>query len=167
MRLRDLLATELGLPGVPPEAEELMIARDLLLNRSIGARYHVQHISTARSVDLILLRYLQPYLRPDVLDVMIDMSVQGRDAGAIVGKVWDVFVRGQRRTYAVEPLLDDKGAFLPDRFGAHRARDYRFDARAWNGRERTYMVFYEFLFPEMRPPASTVQCVSPLRASNA
>lgn len=43
----------LGLAGIPAEAEQLMIARDLLLNRTIGCRYHVQHISTAWSVELI------------------------------------------------------------------------------------------------------------------
>jgi dihydroorotase len=48
-----LVSTTLGLPGIPAEAEQLMIARDLLLNRSIGCRYHVQHISTAGSVELI------------------------------------------------------------------------------------------------------------------
>lgn len=47
------VSTMLGLPGVPAEAEQLMIARDLLLNRTIGCRYHVQHISTAWSVELI------------------------------------------------------------------------------------------------------------------
>jgi dihydroorotase len=30
-----------------------MIARDLLLNRTIGTRYHVQHISTAFSIELV------------------------------------------------------------------------------------------------------------------
>jgi dihydroorotase len=48
-----VVSTTLGLPGIPPEAEQLMIARDLLLNRTIGCRYHVQHISTAWSVELI------------------------------------------------------------------------------------------------------------------
>ena len=48
-----LVSTTLGLPGIPAEAEQLMIARDLLLNRTIGCRYHVQHISTAGSVELI------------------------------------------------------------------------------------------------------------------
>jgi dihydroorotase len=48
-----LVATTLGLPGNPAEAEELMIARDLLLNRAIGTRYHVQHISTAGAVQLV------------------------------------------------------------------------------------------------------------------
>jgi dihydroorotase len=48
-----VVSTSLGLPGVPAEAEQLMIARDLLLNRTIGCRYHVQHISTAWSVELI------------------------------------------------------------------------------------------------------------------
>jgi dihydroorotase len=46
-------AVKLGLGGLPAAAEELMIARDLLLNQRIGARYHVQHISTAGAVDLV------------------------------------------------------------------------------------------------------------------
>jgi dihydroorotase len=48
-----VVSTSLGLGGIPAEAEQLMIARDLLLNRTIGCRYHVQHISTAWSVELI------------------------------------------------------------------------------------------------------------------
>jgi dihydroorotase len=48
-----VVSTSLGLPGVPAEAEQLMIARDILLNRTIQCRYHVQHISTAFSVELI------------------------------------------------------------------------------------------------------------------
>ena len=48
-----LVSTTLGLPGIPSEAEQLMISRDLLLNRTIGCRYHVQHVSTAGSVELI------------------------------------------------------------------------------------------------------------------
>lgn len=48
-----LVSVSLGLGGIPAEAEQLMIARDLLLDRTIGCRYHVQHISTAGSVDLV------------------------------------------------------------------------------------------------------------------
>jgi dihydroorotase len=48
-----LVSTVTGIPGIPAEAEQLMIARDLLLNRTIGCRYHVQHVSTAWSVELI------------------------------------------------------------------------------------------------------------------
>jgi dihydroorotase len=48
-----IVSTSLGLPGIPGEAEQLMIARDLLLNRTIGCRYHVQHISTAWSVEIL------------------------------------------------------------------------------------------------------------------
>ncbi len=46
-------AIRLGLAGLPAVAEELMIARDLLLNKRIGARYHIQHISTAGAVELV------------------------------------------------------------------------------------------------------------------
>jgi dihydroorotase len=48
-----IVSTTLGLGGIPAEAEQLMISRDLLLNRTIGCRYHVQHISTAWSVELV------------------------------------------------------------------------------------------------------------------
>ncbi len=48
------VSLRLGLPGIPRVAEEIMIARDLILLRYIPrARYHVAHISTAESVDLI------------------------------------------------------------------------------------------------------------------
>ena len=48
-----LVSLTLGLPGITSESEEMMIVRDLLLNRSVGARYHVQHISTAGAVQLV------------------------------------------------------------------------------------------------------------------
>ncbi|MBC7784780.1 MAG: dihydroorotase [Burkholderiales bacterium] len=47
------VSLELGMPSIPAEAEHLMIARDVVLNRMIGCRYHVQHISSAFSVELI------------------------------------------------------------------------------------------------------------------
>ncbi len=46
-------AVRLGLPGISPIAEELMLQRDLTLVRATGARYHVCHISTARAVELV------------------------------------------------------------------------------------------------------------------
>lgn len=46
-------AVRLGLPGMNPIAEELMIQRDLTLVRATGSRYHVSHISTARGVELV------------------------------------------------------------------------------------------------------------------
>jgi dihydroorotase len=42
-----LTSTRLGMAGIPPVAEELMIARDIILLRYVKkARYHVAHIST-------------------------------------------------------------------------------------------------------------------------
>lgn len=46
-------ATRLGLPGISSIAEELMLQRDLTLVRETGARYHMCHVSTRRSVELI------------------------------------------------------------------------------------------------------------------
>jgi dihydroorotase len=43
----------LGLPGIPAEAEEVMVARDLALARLTGGRLHVLHVSTAGAVELL------------------------------------------------------------------------------------------------------------------
>jgi dihydroorotase len=43
----------LGLRGIPSEAEELIIARDVALARLTGARIHVPHVSTAGSVQIL------------------------------------------------------------------------------------------------------------------
>ena len=43
----------LKLPGRPAIAEELMIARDIMLARQTGARLHIAHVSTGGSVDII------------------------------------------------------------------------------------------------------------------
>lgn len=47
------VATRLGLTGWPRVAEEIIIERDVRLNRAIGCRYHVQHISSAGSVEIV------------------------------------------------------------------------------------------------------------------
>jgi dihydroorotase len=42
-----------GLPGIPGAAEDVMVARDLLLAEDSGGRYHVAHLSTARALRLV------------------------------------------------------------------------------------------------------------------
>lgn len=44
------LSTRLGLPGIPREAETIMLDRDLGLVKMTGGRYHAAHISTAEGV---------------------------------------------------------------------------------------------------------------------
>lgn len=47
------VATRIGIRGQPACAESAMIARDLEIVEWTGARYHVAHVSTARSVALL------------------------------------------------------------------------------------------------------------------
>jgi dihydroorotase len=47
------LSGELGLPGWPAVAEEVIVARDVMLARHTGSRVHVAHVSTAGSVEVI------------------------------------------------------------------------------------------------------------------
>ena len=47
------VATELGLAGIPGIAEDVMVARDLLLAEFTGSAVHIAHVSTAGAVRLI------------------------------------------------------------------------------------------------------------------
>ena len=42
-----------GMAGIPGAAEDVMVARDLILLEDNGGKYHVAHLSTARSLDLV------------------------------------------------------------------------------------------------------------------
>lgn len=46
-------SSRLGLRGWPAAAEDIMVARDIRLAEITGGRLHIQHISTARSVELV------------------------------------------------------------------------------------------------------------------
>jgi dihydroorotase len=48
-----VVSTELGLPGQPAAAEDVMVARDILLAELTGAHVHIAHLSTAGAVRLV------------------------------------------------------------------------------------------------------------------
>ncbi len=48
-----VVATELGLPGIPAAAEEVMVARNIMLAELTGARLHLPHVSTIGSVRMV------------------------------------------------------------------------------------------------------------------
>src|SRR5882724_10242982 len=48
-----LTSTRLGLRGIPGSSEDVMVARDILLAKSTGARFHVAHISSRNSVAMV------------------------------------------------------------------------------------------------------------------
>ena len=48
-----IVSARLGLKGIPSEAEEIMVIRDILLARLTGGHIHLCHMSTRGSVELI------------------------------------------------------------------------------------------------------------------
>jgi dihydroorotase len=47
------VATSLGLAGMPASAEDVVVARDIMLASFTGGQYHVAHVSTAGAVELV------------------------------------------------------------------------------------------------------------------
>src|SRR5439155_4391218 len=48
-----VVSTELGMPAAPGVAEDVMVARDILLAELTGAHVHIAHLSTAGAVRLV------------------------------------------------------------------------------------------------------------------
>lgn len=48
-----VVSSQLGITGLPAMAEEVIVARDLRLVELTGCPYHVQHVSTAGTVELV------------------------------------------------------------------------------------------------------------------
>ncbi len=48
-----VVSTELGMPAAPAAAEDVMVARDVLLAELTGAHVHIAHLSTAGAVRLV------------------------------------------------------------------------------------------------------------------
>jgi dihydroorotase len=46
-------SVRLGLRGIPASSEDVMVARDLILAATTGARFHVAHISSERSLEMV------------------------------------------------------------------------------------------------------------------
>ena len=47
------LAEELGLPGISSVAEDIEIARDLIIQEEIGGHMHIAHLGSERSIELV------------------------------------------------------------------------------------------------------------------
>jgi dihydroorotase len=52
-------SVRLGLRGIPGSSEDVMVARDILLAEMTGARYHVAHISSRHSVEMVAFAKLK------------------------------------------------------------------------------------------------------------
>ena len=46
-------SVRLGLRGIPSSSEDVMVARDILLAETTGARFHVAHLSSRRSLEMV------------------------------------------------------------------------------------------------------------------
>jgi len=47
------VSVRLGLRGIPSSSEDVMVSRDVILAESAGARFHVAHLSSSRSLDVV------------------------------------------------------------------------------------------------------------------
>jgi dihydroorotase len=102
-----VVATDLGLRGIPAAAEEVMVARDVALAELTGTPVHVAHVSTAAAVRL--LRDAKARGVPVTGEVtphhllLTDEALRGYDANAKMAPP----LRGKRDVEACREALAD------------------------------------------------------------
>ena len=113
------VATHLGLPGIPPTAEDAMIARDISLAAATGGLYHVAHVSTAGSVPLVrrakeMGLNVTAEVCPHHLTITDEWALGARGAGAVRSEwAYDTYtkvyppLRSQADTEALVEALAD------------------------------------------------------------
>lgn len=101
------VSTELGLKGMPTEAEDIMVYRDIALLEKTGGRLHVAHISSGESVELV--RRAKTQGLPVTCEVaphhftLTDESVRGYDTNTKMSPP----LRTQRDIDAIKAGLKD------------------------------------------------------------
>lgn len=93
---RGTVSAELGDPGIPAEAEESYIARDIELARETGGWLHILHVSTAAGARLVA--------RAKQAGVRVTAEVMPHHLA-----LTDEWVAGRRRFAGEEDLLADVG----------------------------------------------------------
>ena len=93
-----LVATRLGLPGWPAEAERTIVERDIALADETGARIHLTHLSTAGAIEAVR--------EAKARGVAVTCDVTPHHLA-----MTDAWVAGSRRFAWEEPVLDDALAY--------------------------------------------------------
>jgi dihydroorotase len=79
-----VVSLRLGLAGIPAAAEEVLVARDLILAQATGARIHIGQMSTAGSVELLRMAKAKGILATGEVTphhlALTDVHVAGYDA---------------------------------------------------------------------------------------
>ncbi len=93
-----LVATRLGLPGWPAEAERTVVERDLALADETGARIHLTHLSTAGAIEAVR--------EAKARGVAVTCDVTPHHLA-----LTDAWVAGSRQFAWEDPVLDDALAY--------------------------------------------------------
>ncbi len=156
-----VVSTELGVPGAPPAAEEVMVARDIVLAELTGAHLHIAHVSTAGAVRLVRDAKARGVrvtaeVTPHHL-VLTDESVRGFDPNTKMNPP----LRTRRDTEAlIEALADGTIDCIATDHAPHAAaeKEGEFDRAAFGvvGLETAVSVLLDRLVRPGRLPLATL-----------
>lgn len=115
-------ATALGLTGAPAAAEDVLVARDCMLALHTGARVHLQHISSARSVMLVrLARQMGAPVTAEATPQHFTLTEQAVQTQGTLAKVNPPLRTEQDRLAVIEGLKDGTLSIIATDHAPHTA----------------------------------------------
>lgn len=154
-------ATRLGLRGIPPSAEEVGVARAVLLSLETGCKVHICHISTKYALELV--RWGKARGAPITCEVtphhlvLTEEAIEGYNTKA---KCNPPLRRGEDREALTEGLLDGTIDCIATDHAPHSREewDVEFDLAPFGiaGLETAFPLLYTKLVEERKFPLETL-----------
>jgi len=102
-----VVSRQLGVPGSPPVAEDVIVARDLLLAGETGKAWHIAHLSTSGAADIVRWARAQGIIATAEVTphhlLLTDEAIRTLHAGAKVNPP----LRGEDHTRALRDAVRD------------------------------------------------------------
>ena len=108
-----IIASKLGLSGIPDIAERIIIERDLTLLEKIKCRYHISQLSSSKSVDIIKQRKEEIKFTSGVSINNLSLNENG---GLVIDELGKIEAVGKKvnnnNLPSREKLVDLKGKYI-------------------------------------------------------
>lgn len=141
----------LGLPGIPKSAEEVMVAREVLLALETGAKVHIAHVSTRRSVELVRLgKRLGAELTAETCPHYFSLTERDVERAGVHAKVSPPLREETDRQAVIEGLSDGTIDVIATDHAPHAATDkpagdMKKAANGFSGFETAFSVCVTYL----------------------
>lgn len=144
------VSTRLGLPGIPAVAEELSVQKILSLAEYTGARVHITHVSTARSIEIIReYKARGVHVTAETCPQYFSLTDEACEGYNTMAKMYPPLRPESDRNAIIEALKDGTLSVIATDHAPHtrfeKLQPFDLAAKGTTGLETSFAVAYTYL----------------------